>query len=170
MGAGSGLGAPALLPPSTDGLSRRGSAAYVEAATPRRGKTSPFNWHRGASSSRGAATAWLWDTAGHEPSGGSERDRDSVTQRPFSRGLPQPTESPVALTRGAGPNQDSPWEAPRHFSHPKKNSRSNFALYRLRDSDAFPPVTSVFPSESKAEIKEYPPESEGTLLNWIIVA
>lgn len=120
MGAGSGLGAPALLPPSTDGLSRRGSAAYVEAATPRRGKTSPFNWHRGASSSRGAATAWLWDTAGHEPSGGSERDRDSVTQRPFSRGLPQPTESPVALTRGAGPNQDSPWEAPRHFSHPKK--------------------------------------------------
>lgn len=32
------------------------------------------------------------------------------------------------------------------------------------------PVTGVFQSESKAEIKEHPLESEGTVLIWIIVA
>lgn len=125
-------------------------------------------------------------TAGHEPSGGSESGPDPATQLPSSRGAGEgagrgPAEEPAAplqglshllpRTRGERSKPGKPLGSPPGTPHPPEKTPGATSPFAGLGKMMLPrPVTGVFPSESKAGIKEHPPESEGTLLIWIIVA
>lgn len=170
-GGGSGC-SPAVPQPrrAAPGAGGGHPAAGGAAAAPRGEKSSPPDERRAVPSRGGASLARPAAARQGDSRRGAESPALDVppSALPARGDLRGPgcsragAEPPVA---GAGPSRESPWKAspPKPLTPQKTPGATSPFTGLVR------PVTGAFPSESKAEIKEHPPESECTVLIWIIV-
>lgn len=122
-------------------------------------KNSTFNDRRAVSSRRGAASP----ARDLPPRRGEPAENPASPVRGLSHLLPRTREDRTERGKpvGSPPSTPHPPKTPPEIAQAFTGLEKMLLLF---------PITGVFRSESKAEIKEHPPESEGTVLIWIIVA